>query len=170
LLSRLDPETARRIHPNDSQKLTRALEVRIMIRSPLPQSEPAEPLRDYRVLKLGLDPARPLLNQRLDARARAMFSSGLLDEVRGLIASGATGEEKPFESINYKQALQHIRGALNFDDAIASMQLETRQYAKRQGTWFRRDPEIRWLKGFGDDPAVRDRALDALQNFYKENF
>ena len=74
-----------------------------------------------------------------------MFASGLIEEVRGILASGATGEEKPFESLGYKQALQHIRGKLTLEQAIESTQVETRQYAKRQCTWFRRDAAIHWI-------------------------
>jgi len=169
LLTRLDRATALRINLNDTQKLIRALEVRMITKRPLPQSDSAEPLREYRVLKLGLDPDRALLRARLDARVQAMFSSGLVEEVRRLLASGATGEEKPFESLGYKQALQHVCGQTTFEQAIVSTQLETRQYAKRQWTWFRRDPQVRWLKGFGDDPGVRSQAFDALQSFYRNS-
>jgi tRNA dimethylallyltransferase len=79
--------------------------------------------------------------------------------VKGLLAGGATGDEKPFGSLGYKQALLHVRGCLTLDQAITSTIIETRQYAKRQLTWFRRDPEIRWLRGFGDEPAILVEAL-----------
>jgi tRNA dimethylallyltransferase len=167
LLARLEPKAARRIHANDTQKLIRALEIRILTRSALPGMESAEPLNGYRVLKLGLDPDRAALNSRLDERVREMFAAGLLDEVRTLLHGGATGNEKPFESLGYKQALAHIRGETMLEQAIASTQLETRQYAKRQWTWFRRDPEIVWLEGFGNDPATGREAIQALQSFYK---
>ncbi len=154
LLSRLEPDAARRIHPHDVQKLIRALEVRVLTRGSLPAAESGEPLRGYRVLKVGLNPDRPQLFAKLDARVQAMFSSGLLDEVRRLLENGATGAEKPFEALGYKQALQHLRGEITLEQAIESTQVETRQYAKRQWTWFRRDPNVEWVPGFGDDPAV----------------
>jgi len=98
-----------------------------------------------------------------------MFNGGLLDEVRTLLAQGATGAEKPFESLGYKQALLHLRGEFTLPEAIASTQLETRQYAKRQWTWFRRDPEIFWIAGLGDSPAVlaaaRTRLAESLAQF-----
>ena len=169
VLARLDPRAARRIHSNDIQKTVRALEVRLVTQSPIPQASAAEPLRGYRLLKLGLDPDRTLLHARLNARAQTMFSSGLIEEVRRLLAMGSTGDEKPFESLGYQQALQHLHGHITLEQAIASTQLETRQYAKRQWTWFRRDPQVRWLKGFGDDPTIRVQALDALQSFYKNS-
>jgi tRNA dimethylallyltransferase len=83
-----------------------------------------------------------------------MFQTGLIEEIRGLLAGGATGDEKPFEALGYKQALLHLRGALTLEQAIESTIVETRQYAKRQRTWFRRDPEIHWLAGFGDDAEI----------------
>lgn len=166
LLARLEPARARRIHQHDTQKLIRALEIRILMRRPVPERSFATPLRGYCILKLGLDPERPPLYARLDERVRLMFTSGILEEVRRLLGEGATGSEKPFESLGYNQALAHVRGKATLEDAIASTQLETRRYAKRQWTWFRRDPEVRWLKGFGGDPAVREQAFEALQSFY----
>ncbi len=164
LLTRLEPGAARRIHPHDVQKLIRALEVRVLTRSGLPAPESGEPLRGYRVLKIGLDPDRPQLFAKLDARVDAMFSSGLLDEVLRLLANGATGSEKPFESLGYKQALQHLRGEASLEQAMESTQVETRQYAKRQWTWFRRDAGVEWLPGFGDDPGVTEQAKGLLHN------
>ena len=80
-----------------------------------------------------------------------MFAQGLIEEVQGLLDSGATGDEKPFEALGYKQALLHLRGAMTLEQAVESTVIETRQYAKRQRTWFRRDAEIKWLSGFGDE-------------------
>ena len=154
LLTRLEPAAAERIHPRDVQKVTRALEVRLLTGRSLPEPALAQALEGYLNVKIGLNPERAALHARLDARAVAMFNGGLLDEVRGLLAQGATGAEKPFESLGYKQALRHLRGELTLPEAIASTQLETRQYAKRQWTWFRRDLEIHWLPGFGDDPGM----------------
>lgn len=170
LLRRLDASASGRIHPNDTQKLTRALEVRLLTGRSLPRPETAQPLTGFRILKLGLDPDRAELNARLDERVRGMFCHGLMEEVRALLAAGSTGEEKPFESLGYKQALKHIHHQASIEEAIASTQLETRQYAKRQCTWFRRDPEVLWLSGFGGDPRVRQQAFSALQTFYNTFF
>jgi len=165
LLSRLDPQAARRIHPRDTQKLVRALEIRLLTRHPAPPSEFAQPLAGYRALRIGLDPDRAELYKILDARTREMFRSGLIEEVRNLLAAGASGAEKPFESLGYKQALKFLRGAMTLEEAILSTQIETRQYAKRQWTWFRRDPSIVWLRGFGGDRAVIERAIDLVRSF-----
>jgi tRNA dimethylallyltransferase len=196
MLTRLDPAAAARIHPHDTQKLIRALEVRILTRKPAPVAgngtEPGTALDGYVTLKIGLNPDRALLYQTLDARAREMFRSGaarqggagpcpadlegsiepgrdligpggLIQEVQNLLASGCTGHEKPFESLGYRQALEHLRGNLSIEDAIASTQLETRQYAKRQWTWFRRDADIIWLDGFGNSTEVIEKAMEFVQ-------
>ena len=165
LLSRLEPDAAGRIHHKDLQKTIRAFEIRLLTRSHLPSRDAGDALQGYRVLKIGLNPERSLLNAQLDARVDAMFSSGLIEEVQSLLARGATGDEKPFESLGYRQAIQYIRGDISLEDAIASTKIRTRQYAKRQWTWFRRDPEIRWLGGFGDRPEVVRKALELVGEF-----
>ena len=161
LLTRLEPGAAGRIHANDMQKTMRALEVRLLTQQALPPPAEARALEGYAVIKLGLDPDRAALQQRLETRTRAMFAHGLLEEVEGLLAQGATGNEKPFEALGYKQALLHLRGALTLEQAVESTTIETRQYAKRQRTWSRRDPEIRWLAGFGDDAEILTQATQA---------
>jgi tRNA dimethylallyltransferase len=161
LLTRLEPGAAARIHANDIQKTMRALEVRLLTQQALPPPAEARALEGYAVIKLGLDPDRATLQERLEARTRAMFQTGLIEEVRGLLAAGATGNEKPFEALGYKQALLRLRGALTLEQAVESTIVETRQYAKRQRTWFRRDPEIRWLQGFGDDAEILAQATQA---------
>lgn len=158
ILSRLDPTAAVRIHSRDVQKTLRTLELRLLTKQPLPPAETATPLQGYSVFKLGLDPDRAALHKQLEARTREMFAQGLIEEVEGLLRGGCTGEEKPFESLGYKQVLAYLRGSLTREQAIESTLIETRQYAKRQWTWFRRDPEIHWLQGFGDDPQVREQA------------
>jgi len=168
LLTRLEPAAAAKIHARDVQKVTRALEIRLTTREARPSIETAAPLEGYSAIKIGLHPDRAELCARLDRRVIAMFQGdmfqsdmfqgGLLDEVRGLLARGVSPSAKPFESLGYKQALAHIRGALTFEEAIESTQIETRQYAKRQLTWFRRDPAIHWLAGFGDDAGIQKAA------------
>jgi tRNA dimethylallyltransferase len=164
LLTRLDPATARHIHPRDLQKVIRAFEIRLLTRTALPRPEDGDsrpnPIKGFRVLKIGLNPERSRLFARLDERVDSMFSGGLIEEVRSLLAHGATGDEKPFESLGYRQAVQYIRGEVTLEQAISSTQTGTRQYAKRQWTWFRRDAEIRWLAGFGDQPEVVRQALN----------
>jgi tRNA dimethylallyltransferase len=157
LLKRLSPESAARIHANDIQKTVRALEIRLLTKAPAPESRRG--LQGFKVIKIGLDPEREALRNRIDIRTKTMFETGLLEEMRGLLAGGATGAEKPFESIGYKQALRHLRGEISLEEAIASTQLETRQYAKRQMTWFRREQDVFWIKGFGDEHEAQQTAL-----------
>ena len=152
-----------RIHSRDTQKTLRALELRLLTRQPAPPATSARPLEGYSVLKIGLDPDRAALHQRLEARTQLLFKQGLIEEVEGLLRDGCTGTEKPFESLGYKQALLYLRGSLRREEAIASTLIETRQYAKRQWTWFRRDPEIRWLPGFGDQPEVMEQAAALVE-------
>jgi tRNA dimethylallyltransferase len=163
ILRRLDPAAAARIHANDTHKLIRALEVRILTGVPAPPRKRSDALEGYLTLKLGVNPDRKALHEVLDARAREMFLSGLVEEVRGLIAAGCSGDEKPFESLGYRQALEHLRGKLSLEQAIAATQIETRQYAKRQWTWFRRDREIVWLDGFGSSPEVIEKAVKLVR-------
>lgn len=165
LLARLDWPAASRIHARDTQKLIRALEVRVLTRQVLPRAAGSQDCAGFRTLRIGLNPDRALLYEILDARAREMFQSGLLEEVERLLASGCTGEEKPFESIGYRQALEYTRGSISREQAIASTQLETRQYAKRQWTWFRRDPRVIWFSGFGHSALTIEQCLDCVRNF-----
>jgi tRNA dimethylallyltransferase len=94
-----------------------------------------------------------------------MFESGLVEEARRILALGYPPSIKPFESLGYRQALQLIQGELNLRDAIFYAQRTTRQYAKRQITWFRREPGLEWLTGFGDSPHIRDAAMARVDAF-----
>ena len=167
LLTRFDSEAARKIHPNDVPKVTRALEVCLLVRRPVSDlfREGRHGLRGYRTLKLGLLPDREALYARLDRRCAAMFESGLVDEVRRILALGFAPTSKPFESHGYKQALQLIHGELNPREALFYAQRNTRQYAKRQLTWFRRETGLVWLKGFGETEEIREAARERMAGF-----
>jgi tRNA dimethylallyltransferase len=165
ILSRLDPESAVRIHANDTQKLIRAVELRLLTLAPRPASESAAPLSGYRTLSIGLDPEPTQLRERLKARTREMFATGLVEEVRDLLGHGLSGNEKPFEALGYKQALQVLRGQCTVEQAIESTIIATRQYAKRQRTWFRRDPAIHWVKSFGEQPGACNFAAALIEDW-----
>jgi tRNA dimethylallyltransferase len=168
LLRRFDPEAARRIHPRDIPKVTRALEVCLVTRRPVTElfQQGREALGGYRILKIGLSPAREQLYEKLDRRTRQMFETGLIEEVRGILSRGFAATVKPFESHGYRQAMQVIHSELKLDEAIFYAQRNTRHYAKRQMTWFRQEAGMEWFSGFGDDTriqqAVRDRVLEFL--------
>jgi len=167
LLRRFDPVTAARIHPNDVPKVTRAVEICLTSRRPAVDmfSLGKEPLRGFRVLLLGLFPNRDALYERLERRLEEMFAGGLLEEVRSILDRGYPETAKPFESIGYKQALQVIKGELNLTEALYYARRDTRRYAKRQMTWFRRERGIEIVSGFGDDPAIAAKVEEKVESF-----
>jgi tRNA dimethylallyltransferase len=167
LLNRFDPATAQRIHPNDVPKTIRALEISLASRQPASSvfAQGRDALSGYRFLKLGIFPDREALYQRLERRLDAMFEGGLVEEVRSILDRGFPDTAKPFESIGYKQALQMVRGELSLKDALYYARRDTRRYAKRQMTWFRQEPGLVILKGFGDDPAIAAQAAGLLKVF-----
>lgn len=165
-LRRFDPAAAQRIHPNDHNKLIRALEVCLLEKRPMTQMFVGgrDPLAGYFTLKLGLSPSREDLYRKLDARSEQMLGGGLVDEIRQLLASGVPPDAKPFESIGYKEALAFIRSELTYEQALELMRRDTRRYAKRQMTWFKRDKDITWVSGFGTDETTLCSILDIVKN------
>jgi tRNA dimethylallyltransferase len=164
ILQRLDPVSALRIHPNDAPKLVRAIEVTLAARQRMSTlwESGRDPLQGFRVLRLGLDPPRPLLYQRINRRAAAMFSNGLVEETERLLARYGT-DCRPLLSLGYKQAAMLLRGDHSLESSIASTQQGHRNYAKRQTTWFRREPNVVWLNGFGDDSAIAQIAIEQVE-------
>jgi tRNA dimethylallyltransferase len=164
ILRRLDSSAAARIHANDVPKLIRAIEVCLASRQPMTElwQQGREPLAGFRVLRLGLNPDRDVLYERINERAAKMFEDGLIAETETLIAK--YGERaRPLASLGYKQAVQYLRGELDRESALRAAQQAHRNYAKRQITWFRREPDVHWLAGFGDDPAVQDAAIAEIE-------
>jgi tRNA dimethylallyltransferase len=165
LLQRLDPVSAARIHANDEPKLIRALEVAVATRQPLSAAFAREggrnPLTGYRILRLGLQPERAALYARINERAAAMFAAGLIEETHALLAAY---EPPPaaLGALGYKQAVRVLSGEATLVEAIAEAQQGHRNYAKRQGTWFRHEPDVEWLLGFGDDPNIAAAACRAV--------
>jgi tRNA dimethylallyltransferase len=168
LLARFDPAAAKNIHPHDRPKLIRALEVTLLARRPITelfaQGRRAE-LEGFTILKIGLLPDRQQLYARINERTSRMFASGLIEEVRAILARGYSPGCKPFESHGYRQALQYLRGEIRLEEAVFYAQRNTRRYAKRQITWFRREKDVAWFFGFGDDPRIEQEALAALDRF-----
>jgi tRNA dimethylallyltransferase len=163
LLGRLDRAAAERIHANDTPKLIRAIEVSLEARRPITEAWTAgtAPLTGYRILRIGLAPERAALYRRIDARALAMFERGLVAETERLMARYGA-DRRIFDALGYRQARQLLAGELSETQAIEAAQRGHRNYAKRQVTWFRREPEVRWLAGFGDDAAIQQVALEAV--------
>lgn len=157
LLRRFDLTAAAKIHPNDAPKLVRAVEVCLLARRPMTdawQQQRPEPLTGFRVIQFGLAPPREDLYRRINDRCATMFENGLVNETEGLIAQ--YGPVCPgFRALGYAQAAAVLRGELTLAEALAATRQGHRNYAKRQGTWFRKDPRIRWLSTFGDNAAAK---------------
>ena len=168
-LRRYDPVAARRIHPNDLNKSTRALEVFLLARKPMTELflSGRGSLEGYAPLKIGLNPPRERLYELLDERSARMLAGGLLNEVLGLLECGVAPSAKPFEAIGYKQALAIAQGRMTMPDALAEMQRDTRRYAKRQMTWWRRERDIHWVSGFGNDETVVRSILNTVRNYLR---
>ena len=162
VLRKLDPAAASKIHPNDAPKLIRAIEICLASRarmSALWQERGRDPLLGFRILRIGLNPEREKLYARINLRAQQMFDGGLAEETQSLLTRyGDAKAVTPLESLGYKQAKAFLRGEITREQAIVAAQQGHRNYAKRQMTWFRREPDVTWLQGFGDDSAVIKQA------------
>jgi tRNA dimethylallyltransferase len=204
ILARLDRESAARIAPRDTQKIIRAIEMRILAGKPVGEifragrgeagGEVREKVREglrgevrgrprdgvyvnalegYAITKIGLSPPRTALYSRIDSRVEAMLAAGWLDEVRALVSAGARdgmfensrgipADSKPFQFIGYSDLRAHLEGRISLADAVAKIQQSTRRFAKRQLTWFRREPDVHWFEAFGDAAETIAAALDLI--------
>ena len=165
LVRRLDPATSTKIAPADEQKLIRAIEVCLIAKRPLSKVHETgrTPLEGWRVLKIGLMPQREALYERIHARTDEMLARGWMNEVCVLLNSGLPEDAKPFDFIGYREMRAVVRGEMKLEDARGLIQQATRRYAKRQLTWFRKELDVWWYEGFGDDPLVQGCALEWLQ-------
>jgi tRNA dimethylallyltransferase len=167
VLARMDNEAASKIAPRDTQKIIRAIEIRMLARKSVGEIHRAgrERLEGYSVIKIGLHPARDALYARINARVEAMMASGWMEEVRGLVARGVPADAKPFQFIGYSDLRECLEGSRRAkEDAFKQIQQATRQFSKRQTTWFRKEPNVNWLAGFGDDPDIVAEALRIAQS------
>lgn len=166
ILQRLDAKAAAGIHANDVPKVIRAIEICINARQKMTEMWQAgrDPLRGFRILRIGLDPDRDLLYQRINQRAKEMFLHGLVEETR-VLRERYGNSARPLGSLGYKQAAQFLAGELSLEQAITAAQQGHRNYAKRQMTWFRREPDVHWLRGFGSDQQVKQDALFLIQQY-----
>ncbi len=160
LLARLDPPSAARIHANDTPKLIRAIEVCLAARKPMSAVLTRDPLTGFRLLRIGLNPPRQQLYGRLNHRCAQMFAAGLVEETRQLLTH--YGPVKALDSLGYRQACAVLSGELSEETAIAAAQQGHRNFAKRQLTWFRREPDVHWLEGFGDEAATVNTAAEIV--------
>ena len=152
VLARLDPPSAARIHAHDTPKLIRAIEVCLAARQPMSRVLSRDPLTGFRLLRIGLNPPRQQLYDRLNERCSAMFAAGLVEETRALLVRH--GPVKALDSLGYRQAQAVLAGTMTVAAAMVAAQQGHRNYAKRQLTWFRREPDVHWIEAFGDDAAT----------------
>jgi tRNA dimethylallyltransferase len=147
-LAAVAPETARRLHPNDRVRIVRALEIHARPGGPAPEGgagDWAAPPGAWRLLMIGLGRNRAALNAAIAERARAMVARGMMDEVRRLREAGYEPSRPPMDGIGYRQLALAMQGRMTVEEAVRLMIRDTTRYAKRQMTWFARDPEVRWL-------------------------
>lgn len=164
LLHRLDPSAATNIHKNDVAKMVRAVEVSIESGRPMTElwRTGRDPLQGFRILRIGLNPDREALYEKLNQRAQEMFAAGLIEETRAL-RQRYGAQIPPLQSLGYRQASDYLDGKCSLEEAVRSAQQGHRNYAKRQLTWFRREPDVHWLQGFGSESEVQRRSLQLIE-------
>jgi tRNA dimethylallyltransferase len=171
LLRRLDPSAAQRIAVRDKPKIIRALEVRLETGKPLTEhlkSEPRRPLQGFSIMTIGVDPPRDECYRRIDARVVRMFELGLVEEVQGLLDRGVPRDAKPFGALGYRHVLANLDNTGGWEDTIRVIQRDTRRYAKRQLTWFRRQTNTTWFGGPGNNKSIQEEVHRRVQLFTGE--
>ncbi len=166
LLKRLDAETAATLFERDWPRVQRALEVRLQTGLPMSaqksaRMQPHESAARIRVFALA--PTRAELYRRINERAEAHFAAGLVKEVRELLAEGVPSDSNALGAHGYRRVVEYLRGERDLASAIEQTRLDVRHYAKRQLTWFRREPGVEWLEGFGDDPHVQQQMIERVK-------
>jgi tRNA dimethylallyltransferase len=160
-LEEVDPVYARLIGERDRIRIIRALEVYYLTQKPISQhfADTRSTVAGFHSVKIGLQLERSSLYRKIEERVERMFQSGILEEVRNLLASGVGADAPPFRGLGYKYVLRHLNGEIGLDEAILLTKKDTRHYAKRQITWFRKIPEVSWFKA--DD-------FNSISGFLKE--
>jgi tRNA dimethylallyltransferase len=152
-LQQVDPQAAARIHPNDAVRIIRALEVYEMTGKPVSEwQHRAE--RELPALKFGLTMPRPLLYQRINARVDQMMAQGFLQEVQNLLSKGYNRDLPALKGLGYRHLIAYLMGERGLEEAVALWKRDTRRFAKRQMTWFRREPGVHWLDASGGVEAT----------------
>ena len=162
MLASLDPSTAQRLAPRDRQRIVRAVEVIFVTGRPMSSLIAASPFGEemYPSAKIGLMMSWRLLTARIEARVEEFFAAGLVEEVRGLLGAGVPRGANAFKALGYREVLAHLDGKLSLEETLALVKLSTRRYARRQLTWFRREPGVVWFE-LGDRPEERFAEIEA---------
>ena len=162
MLKRIDPRSAARLSPRDWPRTMRAIEVYFQTGERLSEAQPVTPEPPEfagRMRVIALNPPRDLLYARINDRAGLMFDAGLVEEVEALIRSGVPWDAKAFQAHGYRRVVEHLRGARTREDALNQMRLDTRHYAKRQLSWWRAWPDVKWINRFGNEPEAFEEAM-----------
>lgn len=167
LLNRIDPRAGSQISPRDWSRSMRALEFFFQTGHRISDEQPATPeppVFAARLRVLALGPPREELYDRINRRAEMMFAGGLVEEVRSLIAGGVPPTAKAFQAHGYRRVVEHLQGKRTREDALNQMKLDTRHYAKRQLSWWRAWPDVKWINHFGDEDEAFAEASDYLRS------
>jgi tRNA dimethylallyltransferase len=165
MLKRKDPDAATRIQPNDLTRVVRALEVTFVTGKRISELQAERRgLQGFRVLKVGIEMPRDDLYDRINRRVEWMFKTGLLQEVQAVLEMGYSPSSKGFEALGYRYATAVLNGEMTQDQAVELTQRDTRRYAKRQLTWFRKERQVNWITGPGEDPAAVSEVFAILKH------
>lgn len=164
-LKETDPATAARLHPHDTYRVIRALEVYERTGQPISTLRKRHLFKEgpYQTLKIGLQREREELYGRIDLRVDAMITQGLKEEVEQILKMGYAPSIKALQSLGYKQIIHHLQGEYDLAEAVRLIKRDTRRYARRQMTWFKGDPEIRWI----EYPRDRGVVKDMIEGFWR---
>ncbi|MGE5839882.1 MAG: tRNA (adenosine(37)-N6)-dimethylallyltransferase MiaA [Deltaproteobacteria bacterium] len=164
-LEELDPESAKRIHPHDRVRVLRSLELIELANKPLSAMLREHRFQDsaFQALKICLQIDREELYHRIDERSVLMAEKGLIEETEDLLARGYSPDLKPMKSLGYRHAVRYLEGHYDREEMVRQLQLDTRRYAKRQLTWFRADPSIRWI-----DSQRKEHFVDTIASFVRD--
>lgn len=167
ILTRLDPKTAAQLYPRDWPRVQRAIEVRLQTGKPLSAQKvvhpaPYEIARRLRIF--ALNPPRAELYRRINERTAAHFAAGLVGEVKSLLQQGVPADSNALGAHGYRRVVEFLQGKRDLASAIEQTKLDVRHYAKRQLTWFRHEPDVEWIEGFGGESHVQERVLELIGN------
>lgn len=164
-LARVDPEAAERLAPGDTQRILRALEVAEVSGVPLSDWIRRQPFGDrpLAAIRIGLTLPRPILYDRISSRVVRMLDRGWLDEVERLLERGLDPAFPAFQAIGYRQLVRYLEGQWSLDEAVQDVKKRTRRFAKRQETWFRKEPDIDWYNPITQKDVIIPRILEHLE-------
>jgi tRNA dimethylallyltransferase len=172
MLKRLDPESALRLYERDWVRIQRAIEVSLQTKRPLSSQKsirPDPPLFANRIEVIALSPTREVLYKRINERTENHYRAGLIDEVKDLLSKGVPPDSTALGAHGYRRVVEYLRGERpSIESAIEQTKLDIRHYAKRQLTWFRKEPGVKWFNGFGDDPRVQEEVAKYIERLIED--